>query len=103
MYAVIETGGQQFRVKLGDTIKVEKLPGDVGAKVLIDKVLLFADDQDLKIGTPYLEGAEVTSTIKEHGRHKKIIVFKKKRRKGYSVKKGHKQHYTALTIQEIQA
>ena len=103
MYAVIETGGQQFRVKTGDTIKIEKLAGAVGDAVALDKVLLVSDGEDLKVGRPYLEGAEVKGAIRQQGRHKKIIVFKKKRRKGYSVKRGHKQHFTEIMIEAIQA
>jgi large subunit ribosomal protein L21 len=103
MYAVIETGGHQYRVEPGGTVQVERLTGDVGQTVTLDKVLLFADGATLKIGRPYVDGVTVSATIQRQARHKKIIVFKKKRRKGYHLKKGHRQHFTALRIDAIQA
>ncbi len=103
MYAIIRTGGKQYQVAAGDQLRVEKLAGEVGDTVEIDDVLLVADGDDVKIGQPVVDGAKVTAQIVEQGKDKKIIVFKKKRRKGYKVKKGHRQPYTALAIKEISA
>ena len=102
MYAVIATGGKQYKVSEGDTVRVEKLEGDVGSKVEISEVLMVGGD-DLKIGTPNVEKAKVTGLIVEQGKAKKILVFKKKRRKGYKKMQGHRQQYTALKIEKIKA
>ena len=103
MYAIVRTGGKQYQVEAGDRLKVEKLEGEVGAKVELDDVLLVVDGENVRIGRPVVEGAKISATIVEQGRHKKIIVFKKKRRKGYQVKRGHRQFYTALNIDAISA
>ncbi|WP_022854164.1 50S ribosomal protein L21 [Thermodesulfatator atlanticus] len=103
MYAVIKTGGKQYKVKPGDTLRVEKLPGDPGQEIEITDVLLVAEGDNLKVGQPTVEGAKVVATILEQGRSKKIIVFKKKRRKNYKKKRGHRQYYTEIQIKEIQA
>lgn len=103
MYAVVETGGKQYKVKSGDTLRVEKLEGDVGSEITLDKVLLAGEGDDVKTGAPYVSGASVTAKIVEQHRTRKIIVFKYKRRKGYRVKRGHRQHYTALRIGDIKA
>ena len=103
MYAIVRTGGKQYQVTAGDRLKVEKLEGEVGATVELADVLLVVDGENVRIGRPLVEGAKVSATITEQGRHKKIIVFKKKRRKGYQVKRGHRQLYTALTIDTISA
>lgn len=103
MYAIVRTGGKQYQVEAGDKLKVEKLKGEVGAQVELDDVLLVVDGETVRVGRPVVEGAKVTATILEQGRNKKIIVFKKKRRKGYQVKKGHRQFYTALNIDAISA
>ena len=103
MYAIVRTGGKQYQVTAGDRLKVEKLEGEVGATVELADVLLVVDGENVRIGRPVVEGAKVSATITEQGRHKKIIVFKKKRRKGYQVKRGHRQLYTALTIDTISA
>ena len=103
MYAIIRTGGKQYQVEAGDRLRVEKLEGEVGATIELDEVLLLVDGASIQIGRPVLEGAKVLATIVEQGRQKKIIVFKKKRRKGYQVKKGHRQFYTALNIDTISA
>ncbi len=103
MFAVIRTGGKQYQVEAGDRLRVEKLEGEVGATIELDEVLLLVDGESIQIGRPVLEGAKVLATIVEQGRQKKIIVFKKKRRKGYQVKKGHRQFYTALNIDTISA
>ena len=103
MYAIIRTGGKQYQVATGDTLRVEKLQGDVGDTIELSDVLLVADGEDIKIGQPVVDGAKVVAKIAEHGKAKKVLVFKKKRRKGYKVKRGHRQQYTALTIEEISA
>ena len=103
MYAIIRTGGKQYQVAAGDTLRVEKLKGDVGDTVELSDVLLVADGEDIKIGQPVVEGASVVAKISEQGKAKKVLVFKMKRRKGYRVKRGHRQQYTALTIEEISA
>lgn len=102
MYAVIKTGGKQHRVAPGQTIRVEKIEGQVGDIVTIDDVLLICADDRFKVGQPFLAGASVTARIVEQHRDKKIKVFKMKRRKGYRRTKGHRQYYTALRVQEIQ-
>jgi len=103
MYAIIRTGGKQYQVEAGDTLRVEKLEGEVGDKVELSDVLLLVDGETVAIGQPVVDGAKVVAKIVEQGRHKKVIVFKKKRRKGYQVKKGHRQMYTALNIETISA
>ena len=101
MYAVISTGGKQYRVSEGQTIRVEKLPGEVGAPVSFDRVLLFSDGETVRVGQPTLDGMTVTGHIIQQGKAKKIIVFKYKRRKGYRRKRGHRQQFTALKIDTI--
>ena len=105
-YAVVKTGGKQYRVAEGELVDVERLGGDVGATVTLDQVLLVSgndDDREARIGTPVVEQAQVTAEIVDQGRAKKIVVFKKKRRKGYKRKQGHRQMQTTLKIVEIQA
>ena len=101
MYAVIKTGGKQYVVNEGDTLKVEKLDGDVGANITLDTVLAVGDGKDLKLGSPTVDGALVKAEIIAQAKAKKIIVFKKKRRKGYTKKQGHRQFFTELKVQEI--
>ncbi len=101
MYAVVETGGKQYRVTVGQTIEVEKLPFAVGERVELDKVLLVADGDEVKVGQPTVKGAKVLATVVEHGKGKKIIVFKYKPKERYRRKKGHRQAYTRLRIEEI--
>lgn len=101
MYAVIETGGKQYRVSEGDVVRVESLPSSVGDEVSISEVHLVADGKKVRVGTPTLKGASVTGTVVEEGRGRKVIAFKKKRRKGYKRKIGHRQNYTALRIDKI--
>ena len=103
MYAIIKTGGKQYRVAPGETLRVEKLEGSVGDNVKLDSVLLVGGEGETRIGKPYLDGAAVDAEIVEQGRAKKIIVFKKKRRKGYHKKQGHRQYFTGLKIKEINA
>lgn len=101
MYAVINTGGKQLSVKVGDNIQVEKLSADVGSTIEIDRVLAVGSGEDLNFGTPLVEGAKVVCEVTQQGRDKKIIVFKKKRRQGYKLKQGHRQSFTGLKVTEI--
>jgi len=101
MYAIIRTGGKQYQVSTGERLRVEKIDGNVGDSVELSDVLMVGDGDDVKIGQPTLEGAKVTARIVEQGKARKVLVFKKKRRKGYRVKRGHRQLFTALEIDEI--
>lgn len=101
MYAVIETGGKQYRVQEGETIFIEKLDGNQGDTVNFEKVLLISDESDIKVGKPYVEGATVNASILEQGKAKKIIVFKYKAKKDYRKKQGHRQPYTKVKIEKI--
>lgn len=101
MYAVIESGGKQYRVKDGDVIKLEKLAVEPGATIEFDKVLLQSDGKDVKIGTPYLEGAKVSGEVVKQDRHKKINILKFKRRKNYMKQQGHRQDYTEVKITKV--
>ena len=101
MYAIIRTGGKQYQVAPGDRLRVEKLAGNVGDSLEIDDVLMVVDGEEVKLGQPVVDGARVSAKIVEQGKAKKVIVFKKKRRKGYQVKNGHRQHFTSLEIKEI--
>jgi large subunit ribosomal protein L21 len=103
MYAVVTSGGKQYKVEEGETLKVEKIPGDVGSSVKFDRVLMIADGDTVSIGQPVLDDALVEGHIVEQGKSKKIIVFKYKRRKRYRRKHGHRQQYTAVKIDSIQA
>lgn len=102
MYAIIQTGGKQYRVGTGDVLRVEKILGEVGETVSLDKVLLVASETDFLVGQPLVPGAQVTGQILRQGKAKKILVFKKKRRKNFRRLRGHRQPYTALQIKEIQ-
>ena len=102
MYAVVESGGKQYKVQEGDILRVEKIPGEVGSSVTFDKVLLFSEGDTVDIGKPILEKATVSGHIVQQGKTKKVIVFKYKRRKRYRKKRGHRQQYTALKIDTIQ-
>ncbi len=101
MYAVLRTGGKQYRVEPGKIFRVEKLPGDVGEEILIKDVLMVSDGENVEVGKPLLDDYWVKCRIIEQGRSKKIIVFKYKRRKNYKRKHGHRQYYTALKVEEI--
>jgi large subunit ribosomal protein L21 len=101
-YAVIRTGGKQYRVSEGETLRIEKLPGDVGSSITFGEVLLLGGDS-LKVGLPLVSGASVTGTIVAQDRAKKIIVFKMRRRKNYRRKNGHRQWYTEVKITGITA
>ncbi|GAB4433693.1 MAG: 50S ribosomal protein L21 [Anaerolineae bacterium] len=99
MYAVIETGGKQYRVAEGDVIEVETLAVEPGKNVDLDRVLMVAGDDGVTVGTPTIEGAKVTATVTGHGRGKKVIVYKHK--KNYHKKQGHRQNFTRLHIDQI--
>ncbi len=101
MYAVVSTGGKQYRVAEGDLCRVEKLDADEGAAVEIDKVLMIADGDKINIGTPFVEGGKVTATVKAHGRAKKVEIMKFRRRKHHQKRTGHRQHYTEIEITGI--
>lgn len=103
MYAVIETGGKQYRVSEGEVVRVELLPDEVGSEVSIDAVSLVASDDDVHVGAPHVAGALVRARVVDVGRGPKVIAFKKKRRKGYRRKIGHRQSFTALRIEQITA
>jgi len=102
MYAVIKTGGKQYRVHPGEIIRVEKLPGSIGDDITFSDVLMVGGESGAKVGAPIVEGARVSGKIVEQARSRKVIVFKHKKRKGYERKKGHRQHYTAVAIQGIE-
>ena len=103
MYAVVNSGGKQYKVRQGDVLRVEKLSGDVGSSVTFDRVLMFSDGENVSIGQPLLDGVSVEGRIVEQGKAKKIIVFKYKRRKRYRRKNGHRQEFTAIQIDSIKA
>lgn len=101
MYAVVEVGGQQFKVAKDDVILISKIAGEIGESIALDRVMLISDDHGLRLGNPVIEGAQVRASILNFERGKKVIVFKKKKRKGYKVKKGHRQDYTRLKVEDI--
>ena len=103
MYAIIRTGGKQFRAEPGQTIRVPSMAAEVGETITFDDVLVTDTGDGVKVGTPTVKGASVTGEIVEHGKGKKVIVFKWKRRKNYRRKQGHRQKYTAVRIDEINA
>jgi len=103
MYAVIKTGGKQYRVMEGETVRVEKLDGDVGAAVNFDQVLLVGSGEDVTVGAPLVSGALVAATIKSHGRGDKVRIIKFRRRKHHQKQMGHRQHYTEIQITGISA
>jgi len=101
MYAVIQTGGKQYRVSEGSTIKVEMLKAEQGASVELDKVLMITNGDDVKVGAPFIEGGKVTATVKAHGRDKKVTIIKFKRRKHHMKRQGHRQWFTELEVTGI--
>jgi len=103
MYAVIKTGGKQYKVSKGDVLRVEKLSGDAGEMVSFDQVLMLGDGQSSTVGKPYVEGAEVKATVLEQARGDKIVVFKKRRRKNSRRKNGHRQLLTVLRVIDVLA
>ncbi len=100
-YAIIRTGGKQFRVEPGQTIRIPSLVGEAGDAITFDDVILGADGSDIRAGLPTVEGASVSGEIVKHGRDKKIVVFKMKRRKNYAKKQGHRQGFTEVRINDI--
>lgn len=103
MYAVIRTGGKQYRVSEGSTLKVEKIDAEAGATVELDQVLMLADGDDVRLGTPYVEGGRVTATVRGHGRGGKVKIIKFRRRKHHMKRQGHRQAYTELEVTGISA
>ena len=101
MYAVIRSGGKQYRVSPGGSVRLEKLPGEVGSSITLDDVLMVGEGSDVKIGAPKVEGASVTGTIVAQGRGPKLTIFKMKRRKGSRRKHGHRQDYTEIRVDQI--
>ena len=103
MYAVIKTGGKQYKVAAGEKIKVEQITADVGQEIVIDQVLAVGDGADLKVGTPLVSGASVTATVLAQGRHDKVRIFKMRRRKHYQKRQGHRQNFTEIQIGAVVA
>jgi large subunit ribosomal protein L21 len=103
MYAIVSSGGKQYKVQEGEVLRVEKISGDIGAPVSFDKVLMFSDGENVSIGQPVLEDVSVKGHIVEQDKAKKLIVFKYKKRKRYRRKQGHRQHYTAIKIDSIES
>ncbi len=101
MYAIVDIAGQQFKVEAGQKIYVHRLQNEVGTQVSFDKVLLTDNNGDVKVGVPFVSGASVTAKVLDHLKGNKVIVFKKKRRKGYDKKNGHRQYLTQLQIESI--
>lgn len=101
MYAVIETGGKQYRVQQGDTLFIEKIEANEGENFSFDKVLLVSNEGEVSVGTPYVDGASVEAKVVEHGKGKKVIVFKFKAKKDYRKKQGHRQPYTKVLVERI--
>ncbi len=103
MYAIVETGGKQYKVAIGDTVDVERLDAEVGAAVALDRVLLVADENGVRVGQPAIDGAAVSATVVEQAKAPKVIIFKYRAKQRYRVKKGHRQDFTRLRIDGIQA
>jgi large subunit ribosomal protein L21 len=103
MYAVVNTGGKQYKVQKGETLRIEKIPGEVGSSVTFDKILMVADGENIRVGQPVLENVSVQAQIVEQDKAKKILIFKYKRRKRYRRKNGHRQPFTAIRIDGIEA
>ena len=103
MYAVIKTGGKQYRVVTGEKLKIEQIPADVGAEITLDQILMVGEGESVQIGTPLLTGAAVKATVLSQGRHDKVTIFKMRRRKHYQKHQGHRQNYTEIRIDGISA
>lgn len=101
MYAVIKTGGKQYQVAVGDKLKVEQIPADIGGTITLSEVLMVADGDNVVVGTPVVSGATVTASVVSEGRHKKVRIFKMRRRKHYQKRQGHRQNYTEIQIDAI--
>ena len=103
MYAVIKTGGKQYRVAPGEKLKIEQIPADIGSEIVLDQVLMVADGEAVTVGTPLVSGATVKATVVAHGRGEKVQIFKMRRRKHYQKHQGHRQNYTEIRIDGIAA
>ncbi|MBP7204597.1 MAG: 50S ribosomal protein L21 [Propionivibrio sp.] len=103
MYAVIKTGGKQYRVAAGEKLKIEQIPAEVGAEITLDQILMVGEGESVKIGAPLVSGASVKATVLSQGRHKKVTIFKMRRRKHYQKHQGHRQNYTEIRIDGISA
>lgn len=101
MYAVIQTGGKQYRVALGDTLRIESVAADAGQAIELDRVLMITTDTGSRVGRPFIEGGKVTATVTAHGRHPKIKIIKFRRRKHHMKSMGHRQNYTEIRIDGI--
>ncbi|APV50141.1 50S ribosomal protein L21 [Betaproteobacteria bacterium GR16-43] len=101
MYAVIKTGGKQYRVAAGENIKIEQIPADVGSQITLDQVLMVGEGESVKVGNPLVAGAKVTATVVSHGRGVKVRIFKMRRRKHYQRTQGHRQNYTEIRVDAI--
>ena len=103
MYAVIKTGGKQYRVQAGEKLKIEQIPADVGSQIVLDQVLMLGSGETVSIGTPLLAGAQVSATVLSQGRADKVRIFKMRRRKHYQKRQGHRQNYSEIQIGAITA
>jgi large subunit ribosomal protein L21 len=103
MYAVIKTGGKQYRVVAGEKLKIEQIPAEVGAEITLDQILMVGEGESVQIGAPLLTGASVKATVLSQGRHDKVTIFKMRRRKHYQKHQGHRQNYTEIRIDGISA
>ncbi|MCF8171309.1 MAG: 50S ribosomal protein L21 [Alcaligenaceae bacterium] len=103
MYAVIKTGGKQYRIASGEKLKIEQIPADIGQEITLDQVLSVGEGDQLKVGTPLVAGALVKATVLAQGRHDKVTIFKMRRRKHYQKHQGHRQNYTEILIGDISA
>jgi large subunit ribosomal protein L21 len=103
MYAVIKTGGKQYRVAAGEKLKIEQIPAEVGSQVVLDQVLMVGSGETVTIGQPLISGAQVSATVISQGRADKVRIFKMRRRKHYQKRQGHRQNYTEIQIGEITA
>lgn len=103
MYAVIKTGGKQYRIAAGEKLKIEQIPAEIGQEITLDEVLSVGEGDQIKIGTPRVDGAVIKATVLAHGRHDKVKIFKMRRRKHYQKRQGHRQNYTEIRIESITA
>ena len=103
MYAVIKTGGKQYRVAAGEKLKIEQIPAEVGAEITIDQILMVGEGESVTIGAPLVAGASVKATVLSQGRHPKVRIFKMRRRKHYQKRQGHRQNFTEIRIDGIAA
>ena len=101
MYAVVKTGGKQYKVTVGEKLKVEQIPAELDSQIVLEEVLMVADGDNVQIGAPLVAGAKVTATVVSHGRHDKVRIFKMRRRKHYQKRQGHRQNFTEIRIDAI--